>query len=216
MNPVIESPKCSIKRNVFIGIILAVVIVLIAAIFAAIPPNNFPGRVIISIKDGSSLSQVAKILADNHIIRSQFLYKTFVVITGERTRVISGDYLFSQPQSVIRVAYRTAYGVQGLSKIKVTIPEGTNTKAMATILKKSIPAFDDIDFIASSSQYEGYLFPDTYFFLENVKPNEVISIMRSNFDKHISPLSDKIKSFDKPLADIVTMASIVEKEATST
>ncbi|MEI6396840.1 MAG: endolytic transglycosylase MltG [Candidatus Taylorbacteria bacterium] len=203
-------------RKIIIGILGALCIVAVAAIFAATPPSGFPVHTVVSIKEGSSLSEVAKQLVDQKIVRSQFLYKTFVVIVGERTRVKSGDYLFEQPESIIRVAYRTAYGVQGLTKIKVTIPEGLSSKSIAAVLKKSIPLFDDVTFIALASKYEGYLFPDTYFFFENVSPDEVVKTMRDNFDKHIVPISKNVSAFGQTISDVITMSSIVEKEAIST
>ena len=205
----------STKRKVLICSLSAVVIILIASVFASIPPSKFPSGAIISIKTGTTLSQAAKQLADQGIIRSQFMYKAFVVITGESTRVMSGDYLFDQPQSVIRVAFRTAHGVQGIPKIRVTIPEGSDSKDIASILKKNIPGFDSTGFLTLASNNEGYLFPDTYFFYANATPTEVVDTMHSNFNKHIATLSNEIKTFGKPLGDIITMASIVEKEATS-
>jgi len=208
-----------VVRNIFIGILSALCIILIAAAFASTPPSRFPAHIIISVENGSSLSQTAKELADAGIIRSQFLYKVFVLLTGESTRVMSGDYLFDQPQSVIRVAFRTAHGVQGLAKIKVTIPEGLDSSEIAAILKKNIPGFDPIAtsiFLNLARANEGYLFPDTYFFYENVSPAQVVSVMHSNFNARVATISDKVGAFGQPVSDVIKMASIVEKEATST
>ncbi len=205
-----------ISRNILISIGLAVIIISIATIFASTPPTVFPARTIISIKDGVSLSETARTLSEQGIIRSQFLYKAFVIMTGGSTRVMKGDYLFDRPQSVLRVAFRTAHGIQGLNRFKVTIPEGSNSMNIASIIKKDIPTFDDGTFTRLAHLQEGFLFPDTYFFYENVTPEEVIGIMHANFDKQISLIDGKISSFGKSLSDIITMASIVEKEATST
>ena len=203
-------------RRVIIGVSLAVFILLVATVFASTSPGTFPGRSIFSIQDGSSLSSIAHDLEDAKIIRSPFLFKTFVVLIGGSTKVIRGDYLFDQPQSVLRVAYRISRGVQGLARYKVTIPEGLDSVAISNIVKKSIPGFDTAGFITLARKNEGYLFPDTYFFFENVKPADVVSAMRANFNKQTVTLLPKVASFGKPLADVVTMASIVEKEATST
>jgi UPF0755 protein len=56
------------------------------------------------------------------------------------------------------------------------------------------------------------LFPDTYYLLPNIEAKEVFTLMRDNFDKKIKELDLEIKKFNKPLVDIIKMASIVEEE----
>ena len=61
---------------------------------------------------------------------------------------------------------------------------------------------------------EGYLYPDTYRIFTSSSPDELVEKMLSNFD---SQLTDKmrtdIKAQGKSIYEIVTMASILEKEA---
>jgi UPF0755 protein len=60
---------------------------------------------------------------------------------------------------------------------------------------------------------EGYLFPDTYFFLPNATEDTVIQTMRQNFDAHIATVQADIDASGKPLSEIITLASIIEREA---
>ncbi len=214
-----EPHRCGYSHKRFIISIVSVVVILfLATIFAATPPSNFPAntsRVIISVSDGMTLTQTAAMLQEKHIIRSKFLYKSFVVLLGGSTRVIRGQYLFDEPQSALRIAYRTLHGVQGIAKIKVTIPEGADSGKIGDILQKTITAFDANTFRMLAKKEEGYLFPDTYYFLENVTPHEVISTMKQNFDTRIVSVSNLSLPINQNIANVITMASIIEKEATS-
>jgi UPF0755 protein len=102
-----------------------------------------------------------------------------------------------------------------LPRIKVTIPEGYNSRDISVVLSKNIPGFASTTFLQSAKAQEGYLFPDTYFFYPNTTPQEAVSAMRADFDARIAGASSSIKAFGKSESDIIKMASIVEKEATS-
>lgn len=86
---------------------------------------------------------------------------------------------------------------------------------------KDMPALKDwseeFSFLADKPKYyglEGYLFPDTYRIYASSTVEEVIEKMLDNFD---AKLTDKmradIKKQGKSVYDIITMASIIEKEA---
>ena len=66
-----------------------------------------------------------------------------------------------------------------------------------------------------AKSFEGYLFPDTYFFYSNVTPDQVIETLRNNFNQKIKTALLDIQASGKSLQDVITMASIVEREATS-
>jgi len=214
------------RKSVWAFIIFTVVIIaVLGCTFFCIAPSKFPSGKIIHIPKGTTLSETAQLLVDNNIIRSKFFYKVAVVLIGGSKSIMTGDYAFDQPQSVLRVAYRTVKGVQDLVQIKVTIPEGTSAKDAAIILSKAIPGFDMTSFVLLSKQYEGYLFPDTYYFYKNTIPENVVEAMRNNFDSRISNIKVgttslssgllSVASSSRKFSDIITMASIVEKEATN-
>ncbi len=69
------------------------------------------------------------------------------------------------------------------------------------------------DFLEGLESLEGFLFPDTYYISYNVSSNEIIKKMLDNFDKKLtSDLRAEIKKQGKSVKEIVTLASIVEKE----
>ncbi len=72
-------------------------------------------------------------------------------------------------------------------------------------------------FLADKPEYfglEGYLFPDTYRVYASSTVTEVIEKMLSNFDKKLTQkMRDDIKAQGKTIYEVITLASIVEKEA---
>jgi UPF0755 protein len=126
--------------------------------------------------------------------------------------LLAGDYYLEKPQNTIILAWRFSRGLYDLKSVRVTIPEGTNVLEMSKIFSKDLYNFNDKEFLSLASTSEGYLFPDTYYLLPNIEAKEVFTLMRDNFDKKIKELDLEIKKFNKPLVDIIKMASIVEEE----
>ena len=84
---------------------------------------------------------------------------------------------------------------------------------MARIFSSRLMRVSEERFSELARGEEGYLFPDTYFFLPNASEENIIHAMRQNFDSQIQKIAGEIVSFGKPLSEIVIMASLLEKEA---
>jgi UPF0755 protein len=193
-------------------VVSVIVITFIVLMFFSTAPSAFPRGQIVTIEKASTVTQVGEELAVLGIIRSPFLYKVFVTLFHGNKGVQAGTYLFATPQTVISAAYRTAYGVRGMEKIKITIPEGSSSREMAAILSKTIEGFDGAAFHDIAHKKEGYLFPDTYFFDQGVTPTEVVHTMTTVFDEKIATIKDKLATSTHSLKEIIIMASIVEEE----
>lgn len=177
------------------------------------PPDLFPKEELVSIPSGLSVDELSRELAAQHVIQSPFALRTTIIVLGRATSVRAGDYLFKEPKSVFAIAHAITTGQFGLEPVKIRVPEGATTREIGEILAKSLKRIDAERFHEKAKPYEGYLFPDTYFFLPNATEESVILAMRQNFDDKISTIMGDIVAFGRPLADIVTMASILEKEA---
>ena len=188
-------------------------IALISAVLLFKSPRNFPSKTLISVSDGETVNSVAQDLAVKKIISSEISFKLLMKVFDGKHGVKAGDYYFSSPANIFLVAHRFASGDFGLQPIKVTIPEGTNVVEISNIIKSLVPNFGTIQFVILAKDKEGFLFPDTYYFLPNVKPQDVIDMMANNFDSKIKTIQDKITAFGKPLNDIIKVASYVEEEA---
>ncbi len=179
-------------------------------------PDSFPKDTYFDVQKGSGLSQVATSLSSAHIIRSPFLFKVFVTLSGNQKSLVSGVYDFDQPINLLQVISRISSGKYGLTSGRVTIPEGSNVFEIGSILKKYSKNFDREKFVRIAGAQEGYLFPDTYYFLPSVTAEEAYGALRANFSKRIVVISDEIALFKHPLNDVVRMASILEEEARTT
>jgi UPF0755 protein len=202
-------------RQTFYVLVSLMIAGAFALIIRSIPPDNFPKGKIVSIPSDATLSSAANVLAKERVIRSAFFYKVFVVLLGGEKDVKMGDYYFAQPESALKIASRTIQGETGISRAKITIPEGSSSKDIAKIIRKNIPGFDFERFVAIAKEHEGYLFPDTYFFYENVTPEAVVQELRANFDKKIATLEGDLASSTVSIKDLIIMSSIVEREGIS-
>ncbi|MFH1402578.1 MAG: endolytic transglycosylase MltG [Patescibacteria group bacterium] len=177
------------------------------------PPSDFPVGSIIKIESGKTLTQIAENLENENVIKSAPIFSFLTKILMNEKGVMAGDYFFEEKYSICRVVWRTIRGVFGISPIKITFIEGSTIFDVAGTLKNKFPDFDTEEFLKLAKAEEGFLFPDTYYFLSNVTPAAVIKTMRDNFDIKIKDIAEKIEKFGKTLEEIVIMASILEKEA---
>ena len=222
--------KYTLIISAVISLLLMFVVILVVQVSRS--PSNFPVGTVVTIPDGTAVKDASHILAQAGVIRSAsafIIYNRF--INGDKG-IKAGSFLFDKPESVLRVAYRTAFGIQNLENIKITIPEGSNFRDITKIISKNISGFasstratnstsvngENLYSLAKSN--EGFLFPDTYYFYSNTTPDQIILAMRSNFNNQIKAIATSSVNFSAlnhiTMNDIVKMASIVEKEATST
>lgn len=210
--PTEPSPKKNLFQNNFVffgGVVLGLFFYFL--FFSA--PIRFPQGIIIPIEQGSSLRSVSLELKNAHIIRSRIIFEAFVIAYSGERHVVSSDYLFEKSLPVFEVARRIANGESHLAAVKVTIPEGYTISDITDTVSSKLLNFDKNKFISGASGKEGYLFPDTYFFLTKTTPEEVLKYMTDNFEKKIKPLRPEMLALGKAEKDIIIMASIIEKEA---
>lgn len=186
----------------------------------------------IEIKSGMSFPAVASLLAQKRVIDRPTWFRLYAMWEGETTNVKTGKYLIKDNESPKRVLQILIAGVKEVTT-KVTLPEGKNMLEYFELIEKAKIAkaaelealARDKTFLAahaiSGDNVDGYLFPDTYEFRINEKPRVVLErliqrhqeVWQELLAKHgreTARLKDKLKWTDR---DILTMASIVEKEA---
>ena len=176
-------------------------------------PDNFPVNKLVSVPQGETLSQIAETLYDDGVIRSPLAFKVLMTLFGTTRTVQAGDYLFKEPRDLFTIARAMSVGAFGLEPARIRIPEGATVKEMATIFSVHLERFNKENFLAQAQPQEGYLFPDTYFFLPNANEGVVIQTLRQNFDSQIATIAPQIARSTRSLSDIVVMASIIEREA---
>ena len=174
-------------------------------------PFSFPKGVVVSIKQGENLRNLSLDLKQKKIIRSRVAFETFLIIYGGEKYIAMGDYLFENKLPVFEVARRIAKKDRRLASVKLTIPEGYDNLQIVELASLKLKNFNRDKFLTQAK--EGYLFPDTYFFFSSDNEVDVLKYMSDNFERKIKTVRSDIVSSGKSENAIITMASIIEREA---
>jgi len=193
--------------------------------FAQAPgPNTAPTDV--TIDNGSHAKQIAALLEKSGVISdSQAFYYYVRFLSGEAEQLKAGDYEFAAGMSPVQIIDMLAKGKT--KQIRVTIPEGANKHDIAEILERAGFGHKDETLALMNSEetmtklgapkvmggIEGYLFPDTYQFPKRTPVQAILQRMRHRLDEVLVPeLKQKIDESGMDLNQVLTLASIVEKE----
>jgi UPF0755 protein len=169
----------------------------------------------IIIEKGDSLKKVSELLKEEEIIKSRTIFNSLVILKAGDDKVVFGEYLFNEKPNMFEVVSRITNGDYGIDTKSVTLYEGSTVRQMGNLLDDVFERFDKDVFYQLTEGKEGYLFPDTYIFLENAQAHEIIEVLESSFDERLSEINKEIKGSQYSLEDIVIMASIIEREATA-
>lgn len=201
------------NRRTIIVILILGSLATYAYLFMIRPPETFPIDQLITVPTGSSLVDISNTLKSEGVVRSAIAFRISAVILGKGREMRAGDYVFKEPRDVFSIARAISIGAYGLEPIRIRVPEGATTRQMAVIFGSQLVRFNQANFLAQAQPMEGYLFPDTYFFLPNATESTVIQTMRQNFDTQIATIDAQVKASGHALNEIVIMASILEREA---
>lgn len=213
-HPMHELGKTNLlSKKVLFYVFGSIVFVYLLFLFFLSAPTNFPVGIIVKIEQGDNLRSVSLKLKNAHIIRSRLLFEAFAIMYGGEKHLISSDYYLENKLSVYIVARRIVKGEHHMAPIVVTIPEGFDMVQIANTFFAKLQNFDKNKFLLETKGLEGYLFPDTYFFLITDTETEVIKSMSVNFNNKIKSILPLIVKAGKTEGEIITMASLVEREA---
>jgi len=134
---------------------------------------------------------------------------------GREKEMKFGVYSFERPISVWDIIDRITGGYFGVRPVRVTIPEGATVNKISKIISGSLNSFDVAVFKKITEGKEGYLFPDTYFFLPNAMAEDIFRVMENNFNEKIKDLDPEISESGYSKEDIIIMASIIEREVSN-
>ena len=167
----------------------------------------------ITIEKGWGSGEVGQELKDNGLIRSKWLFVLYVWVKGYNNHLQAGEYALNPKMSLFEVSRIIADGKITPNIVKVTIPEGWNIKQInERLVSLGVISADDI----IPQNEEGYLFPDTYYFYKNSSAQDVIKKMYDNLQSKLTnEIKEEMKTQDRSIDEILTMASILEKEVKS-
>ena len=221
------SPGSLSKITMGIGTFLGLLFLLLC-FEIYVPANPLSNETITyTVIKGWGDDEIAKDLAKSGIIRSDYFFQLYVMASFKHSELKAGKYNLSPRMSIYQIASKFADG--DVIKNKITIFEGwdindtakyfeekgicTQTEFLAEVKKDYSKSFDFLKEKPKSVSLEGYLFPDTYEVAEGETCEDVLHIILQNFDAKITPeIKAKATEQKKSLFEIITMASIIEKE----
>lgn len=203
------------KERITMLIVIAIVALGGYWIWATSAPRSLDIPATIEIEKGESVKQITQKFKDAGIVRSRTIANTLIILGAGDTKVVSGTYLFETRPNVFEVVRRITRGDFGIETKTVRIPEGATIQQIGELFEQEFAYFDKDAFYQLTEGKEGYLFPDTYMFLETVKAYEVVDVLEDTFAAKSAELIPLLKESGRTLHDVVIMASIVEREATA-
>lgn len=191
----------------------AVIFVLSAAALSGCSGSVADDKVIFTVKSGESASSVASRLKQDKLVNSKIVFLSYAKVTGSANRIKAGYYEFTRKDGMFKILNELKSGSKSL--IKFTVPEGSNIKQTAEIVaSKGTISKERFIRIAEENKAEGYLMPETYFIDPLMKEEDIIAVMKKEFDKKVTPdMYERAKELNMTMSQIITLASIVEKEA---
>jgi len=167
----------------------------------------------VTIPQGATVKDIARILKENNLILDPVGFEVIIRLRKMSKKLKSGEYHLNNVKSIFDIISALEHGVPR-KEIRVTIPEGFTVYDIAKRLKERGVISDEKQFIKKAQPFEGYLFPDTYFFYKGESIDKIIETMKNRFYQVLPRnYAEMVKSKGLTLKEAVILASIVEKEA---
>jgi UPF0755 protein len=231
------APKARVRpRGSWMLLALGAIVVAASVwVFMLYPSERGPGEgraVEVEIPRGTDAGHLALILGSAGVVASPRLFVLWVRLSGGASAVVAGTHLLTDDASPREIMSRLERRSGGGSA-RVTFPEGWTRFDMARRLQDkhvvSLRAFLDAttdpallhELGLTGDSAEGFLFPATYELSLDSDPKDVVRRMKREFDHrwdvlshaHSATLNDVMSSAGFGVRDVVTLASMVEKEA---
>ena len=129
------------SKKIMVAIVISIIILILVAIFVVtqIGPYNKNNKedIVVDIPTGSTLNQVTNILKENKLIKNKILFKLYVRVSNNTSKLKSGKYLFNQAYSNKDIVQDLSEGKVYNDGIKITVPEGSTSFEIIDILVKN-------------------------------------------------------------------------------
>lgn len=220
--------KKSIKINMAVFSILSIALLMGINYYAKLntPLDRNGVLQLFIINKGASFKVIANNLEDNGLIKSARAFSTAASLKKAYKSVQAGEYELSPAMSPMEILNIFISGKVKLHKL--TVPEGRNIYDIANSLEE-LGLVSKEDFLGAvrdkklikkigikGNSFEGYLFPDTYLLSRVMNAEDIISVMVRNFKNKFKKGTGLEVEFNFDFHNLITMASIIEKETAVT
>ncbi len=228
------------KIRAILIFIFILIIGMISWYFISISPksNNIAEKEII-IPIGTGTSEIASILKDKKIIKSEIAFKIYVKLNNV-SGFQAGTYYLKESMSIKEITEMLKTGIMhDPNQITITFIEGKNFRWIAnTIAEKTNNTYEEVLFVLEDDEYinsliekywfieedikneniyyplEGYVFPDTYAIQnKDVEVKEIFEKMLDQMKNVLDDYKEEIENSKYSVHEILTMASIIETES---
>jgi UPF0755 protein len=186
-------------------------------------------RVVVTVPPGATASDIAADLQRRGLIRSSLFFRWEADQAGVGSNLAAGDYELSKSMSTDEIIQVLARG-EVKRGLVATIPEGWRAEQVADRLESaglapreeflaavaapaSVPGFDVLGISPPPPRLEGYLFPDTYEVPQAVTGAHAAELMLKTFNQRVGSAVRAPSQASLTPQQVVTLASIVEREA---
>ncbi|MCP6717927.1 MAG: endolytic transglycosylase MltG [Patescibacteria group bacterium] len=197
------------------------------------------------VEKGQNLFEIANNLEDQEIIKNKFFFNFYVLLKMSQNKLKAGEYFLSSSMNIRSVADKIISGDTAKTIITIPegwnlrdigwyfenegmfqaeelfelIGFPLINYSINTDLPKPKDFSSDYIFLNDKPKnisLEGYLFPDTYEIAYDEELEGIVEKMLDNFNKKLSQsLRNEITKQGKTIFEIITMASLIEKEVQS-
>jgi UPF0755 protein len=177
---------------------------------------------IITIPFGTSPMEIGRILEEKKIIRSAAAFRYLVKYNGVGKELRAGEHLLSAGMRASEVVDSLVKG--RMKMYRLTVPEGMTMVETARLIEEKklaqasriIALFQDEAFMKTlgitAGTLEGYLFPETYYFVAGTRAEDIVKAMVGRFFKVWASCEKLAGESGMTRHEIVILASIIEKE----
>ena len=199
--------------KVFYVIIFLILLMLLSFFYNFFVAKKNYKDVNINVKKGTTFVQIYKDLK----LRYGIIDRIYLKLNGGNVKLKVGTYKFNGKLSKYEIIRKIKKSET--NGVRLTIPEGfTSKQVFARMEALELGSKEDIEKVLKemefpyphpNNNFEGYFYPETYIFPENVKTKQVIETILNEFLKRFPPekYPDKQKFYDN-----LKLASIVEAE----
>ena len=211
-----------VRAMLFLLVLLAGAAVALRFLWSR-PYSAAPGvERFVVIPRGTSSYETAHLLEREGIVRHWAVFLAYLKLAKPRSPLQAGEYRFVEPLSIIQVADKLIRGL--IYYHEFTVPEGYSLFEIGALLEQKgfaraadlIAAAGRADLVADLSQnarnLEGFLFPDTYRLARGTTADEIARLMVRRFREVHAALQPLLSQSPLNLRQVVTLASLIEKE----
>ena len=190
--------------------------------------NDVDGGRQFTIESGQGVNAISQNLYETDLIKNKFVFETWILAKKVQSNVLAGNYVFPGDISISHLI-NTILNGPDVNDGSVTLVEGWDRNMMSQYLDKqgisadeflrltaSPDAWESIyDFLSDvppTGTLEGFIFPDTYFINSKTSAEDLVIKTLNNFNQKVLRFREEIIKQDTTFFDVVTLASIIERE----